>query len=361
MNKTLLKFLVGLIAFALAVCAAFFSIAGLAKLFAGAATAVIIMASTLEASKLVIASFLYQYWETVSKALRAYLLTAVTIIAIITSIGIYGYLSGAYQETKSKYDLTRTLTDSLSTQKSFYQSSVDNFKLQLDSKNAQLSNLTSIRNSQENRATQLVTSNQSSNSADKSARRTDSSIKLLNAEIDDLNKKLIAYTDSVSKVSVAITKASLQSDLSSELGSLTYISKILNVPMDNIVNVLILLFIIVFDPLAICMVLAFNFMNQKDPPIAIEVFEPKINFPEDLPTEIEEELLSETAAEPVAQEIVDENDSEPQIVKNEEITPVIEDKKPDIYDEQDEWRRRKLHEKLQRTYSGAVSTDTKTY
>ena len=122
MNKILLKYLVGLIALALAVCAAFFSIAGLAKLFAGAATAVIIMASTLEASKLVIASFLYQYWETVSKALRAYLLTAVTIIAIITSIGIYGYLSGAYQETKSKYDLTRTLTDSLSTQKSFCQS-----------------------------------------------------------------------------------------------------------------------------------------------------------------------------------------------------------------------------------------------
>jgi len=272
MNKTLLKYLVGFIALSLAVCAAFFSIAGLAKLFAGAATAVIIMASTLEASKLIIASFLYQYWDKVSKVLRAYLLIAVTIIAVITSIGIYGYLSGAYQETKTKYDLTQTLTDSLTTQKTFYQSSVDNFKLQLDSKNAQLSNLTSIRNSQENRATQLVTSKQSSNSADRSARRTDLNMKVLNSEIDDLNKKLIAYSDSVSKVSVAITKASLKNDLSSELGSLSYISKILNVPMDSIVNILILLFIIVFDPLAICMVLAFNFMNQKEElPIAIEL------------------------------------------------------------------------------------------
>lgn len=359
MNKILLKYLVGLIALALAVCAAFFSIAGLAKLFAGAATAVIIMASTLEASKLVIASFLYQYWETVSKALRAYLLTAVTIIAIITSIGIYGYLSGAYQETKSKYDLTRTLTDSLSTQKSFYQSSVDNFKLQLDSKNAQLSNLTSIRNSQENRATQLVTSNQSSNSADRSARRTDSSIKLLNAEIDDLNKKLITYSDSVSKVSVAITKASLKNDLSSELGSLSYISKILNVPMDNIVNVLILLFIIVFDPLAICMVLAFNFMNRKEDVLVEELpndnIEPemKINFPEDLPTQTEEEPLEPTVI--VEAEIV------PTETTINEITPVTDANTTPTIDEQDEWRRKKLHEKMQRLYTGAVTTDSKTY
>lgn len=359
MNKILLKYLVGLIALALAVCAAFFSIAGLAKLFAGAATAVIIMASTLEASKLVIASFLYQYWETVSKALRAYLLTAVTIIAIITSIGIYGYLSGAYQETKSKYDLTRTLTDSLSTQKSFYQSSVDNFKLQLDSKNAQLSNLTSIRNSQENRATQLVTSNQSSNSADRSARRTDSSIKLLNAEIDDLNKKLITYSDSVSKVSVAITKASLKNDLSSELGSLSYISKILNVPMDSIVNVLILLFIIVFDPLAICMVLAFNFMNRKEDALVEELpvdnIEPemKINFPEDLPTQTEEEPLEPTVI--VEAEIV------PTETTINEITPVTDANTTPTIDEQDEWRRKKLHEKMQRLYTGAVTTDSKTY
>lgn len=355
MNKILLKYLVGFIAFSLAVCAAFFSIAGLAKLFAGAALAVIIMASTLEASKLVIASFLYQYWDTASKALRTYLLIAITIIALITSIGIYGYLSGAYQETKSKYDLTQTLTDSLTTQKLFYQSSVDNFKLQLDSKNTQLSNLTSIRNSQENRATQLVTSNQSSNSADRSARRTDSNIKSLNTEIDDLNRKLIAYSDSVSKVSVAITKASLKNDLSSELGSLSYISKILNVPMDNIVNVLILLFIIVFDPLAICMVLAFNFMNRKEElPLLEEMNETKINFPADLPTE--------TAEEPVAQDLVDTDDTEPQIDEIQEITPVTEDITPIIIDEQDEWRRRKLHEKLRKSYSGVVYTeDTKTY
>lgn len=264
MNKTTLKIFVGLIAISLAFCAAFFSIVGLSKLFAGAALAVIIMASTLEASKLVIASFLYQFWDTVNKTLRAYLLVAVSIIMIITSIGIYGFLSGAYQTTKSKFDLTQTQVDSLTAKQLYYESSVNTFKIQLDSKNAQLSNLSSIRNSQEQRATQLITSNKSSNSADRSARQTDASIKTLNLEIDNLNSQIILYTDSASKSKVAVTQLGLKNEMSSELGSLVYISKILNVPMNKVVNVLILLFIIVFDPLAICMVLAFNFLNKPE-------------------------------------------------------------------------------------------------
>lgn len=264
MNKTTLKIFVGLIAISLAFCAAFFSIVGLSKLFAGAALAVIIMASTLEASKLVIASFLYQFWNTVNKTLRAYLLVAVSIIMIITSIGIYGFLSGAYQTTKSKFDLTQTQVDSLTAKQLYYESSVNTFKIQLDSKNAQLSNLSSIRNSQEQRATQLITSNKSSNSADRSARQTDASIKTLNLEIDNLNSQIILYTDSASKSKVAVTQLGLKNEMSSELGSLVYISKILNVPMNKVVNVLILLFIIVFDPLAICMVLAFNFLNKPE-------------------------------------------------------------------------------------------------
>jgi hypothetical protein len=264
MNKIALKILVGLIALSLAFCAAFFSIVGLTKLFAGAALAVIIMASTLEASKLVIASFLYQYWDTVNKTLRAYLLVAVSIIMIITSIGIYGFLSSAYQTTKLKYDLTQTQVDSLTAKQLYYESSVNTFKIQLESKNIQLNNLSSIRNSQEQRATQLITSNRSSNSADRSARQTDASIKTLNLDIDNLNKQIISYTDSVSKTKVVVSQLGLKNNISSELGSLVYISKILNVPMDKVVNVLILLFIIVFDPLAICMVLAFNFLNKEE-------------------------------------------------------------------------------------------------
>ena len=349
MNKTTLKIFVGLIALSLAVCAAFFSIVGLSKLFAGAALAVIIMASTLEASKLVIASFLYQFWNTVHKTLRAYLLIAVSIIAIITSIGIYGFLSGAYQTTKSKYDLTQTQVDSLTAKQSYYESSVATLKVQLDSKNNQLSNLISIRNSQEQRATQLITLNRSSNSADRSASQTDANIKTLNLDIDNLNNQIISYTDSISKIKVETTQLGLKNEISSELGSLAYISKILSVPMDKVVNVLILLFIIVFDPLAICMVLAFNFLNKPE-----KVNEPQIKYPEEEQKSNSGEISPEQPSEhPQIQSEIESRDI---------VSPLDEDQTVQPQINQD--RSAEKAAALQKSIGGAVSAqpnDVKIY
>lgn len=322
MNKTILKLSVGLIAISLAVCAAFFSIVGLSKLFAGAALAVIVMASTLEASKLVIASFLYQHWNAVNKTLRTYLVVAVTIIMMITSIGIYGFLSGAYQTTKSKYDLTQTQVDSLVAKQTYYEASLSNLNVQLNTKNSQLNNLTSIRNSQEQRATQLITSNRSSNSADKSARQTDASIKTLNLDIDNLNKQIISYTDSVSKIKVEVTQLGLKNEISSELGSLAYISKIINEPMDKVVNILILLFIIVFDPLAICMVLAFNFLNipKRD---EFEDNNPIYNKEEDLGSKMDENLPEQPSEHPQIQSEIESLDIESPIEEVQAVQPQI--------------------------------------
>ena len=89
-------FLVALSAFSLAGAAAFFSVTGLSKLFGGAQEAVIIMASSLEFSKLVTASFLHKYWKTIEWKLRTYLTIGTVTIMFITSAGIYGFLSSAY-------------------------------------------------------------------------------------------------------------------------------------------------------------------------------------------------------------------------------------------------------------------------
>ena len=263
MNKTALKILIGVAALLLAVLAALFSVIGLSKLFAGAGITIIAMASTLEASKLIVTSFLYQYWATINKMLRLYLLISILIVALITSIGIYGYLSGAYQTTKLKYDLTLTQADSLSTKKIYYESLVTTYKTQVQNKNVQLNTLINLRNSQESRATQLVTQYRSSRSADKSAINTENSIKTINRNIDSLNTSIIVFSDSASLMQVAITQLKLKTEISSELGPLVYISNVLNTPMDNVVNMLIILFIIVFDPLAICMVISYNFLNNK--------------------------------------------------------------------------------------------------
>ena len=101
-KKGILPTLIALSALSVSASAAFYSVFGLSKLFAGASTEVIIMAGSLELAKLVVASLLYQYWEDINKILRTYLSIATFILIIITSMGIYGFLSAAYQETYSK-------------------------------------------------------------------------------------------------------------------------------------------------------------------------------------------------------------------------------------------------------------------
>jgi hypothetical protein len=99
MKQKILPWIIALAALSISVSAAFYSVTGLSKLFAGASMEVIIMASSLEFAKLVIASLLYQYWSKLNKLLKVYLSIACVVLILITSAGIYGFLSSAYQQT----------------------------------------------------------------------------------------------------------------------------------------------------------------------------------------------------------------------------------------------------------------------
>ena len=78
---------------------AIFSIGGLTHLFSGAPFSVAVMAGSLEAAKLIVAGFLYRYWGHIGRGMRTYLSTAVVVLSMITSLGIFGYLSHAYQKS----------------------------------------------------------------------------------------------------------------------------------------------------------------------------------------------------------------------------------------------------------------------
>ena len=106
-KKGMFPFLIAFSALSVSTSAAFYSVSGLSKLFAGASLEVIIMAGSLEFAKLVTASLLYQYWGTINKTLRTYLSVSTVILVLITSMGIYGFLSAAYQETYSKLSASR--------------------------------------------------------------------------------------------------------------------------------------------------------------------------------------------------------------------------------------------------------------
>ena len=108
-NSKLFPYIVALSAGAVAFSAAFFSVFGLSKLFAGAQTSVVIMAGSLEFAKLVTASFLYRYWKTVPVFLKNYLIVGTVVLILITSAGIFGYLSNAYQGATTVFEKQSTV------------------------------------------------------------------------------------------------------------------------------------------------------------------------------------------------------------------------------------------------------------
>ena len=102
------KYNVGLSALLIAGSAAFFSVFGLSKLFAGATLAVIIMAGSLEFGKIIGASFLYRYWNSIANWLKVYMTVGVVTLVGITSAGIFGFLSNAYQGATIEFEKQST-------------------------------------------------------------------------------------------------------------------------------------------------------------------------------------------------------------------------------------------------------------
>ena len=144
-KKGFFPFLIAFSALSVSASAAFYSVTGLSKLFAGASLEVIIMAGSLEVSKLVITSLLYQYWDTLIGWLKYYLSIACFILVIITSAGIYGFLSAAYQETANKANVVDKEIAFLSKQKDFYQEDVDRYEEELRLISQNISNLSQAK------------------------------------------------------------------------------------------------------------------------------------------------------------------------------------------------------------------------
>jgi hypothetical protein len=349
MSKTTLKILLGLLAFLLAGCAGFFSITGLSMLFAGAALPVTIMAGTLEFSKLVAASFLYQYWKKIGLILKVYLTSAVVILAIITSMGIYGFLSNAYQQTKIEYNLSKISTDSLTNKKSSFEFQITNLNTQLGLKNKQLENLNSNSKTSDQVLSTLATNNRNINSISKTSARTQTEISKLNSSIDTILNKITVLQDSVYTYNVAIKNSALSVAKKSELGPLEYLSSILNTDMDKVVNWFILLFVIVFDPLAMALLIAFNFLLKKDD--MYENTKEIVVVNEPLNTVLDELLTTEVAE----QSTIIQEEEKPVI---QEETPVIQNEiivTESIYEESKENKPTVINKPNRIGYAGGIS------
>ena len=261
-KRGIFPFLIGLSALSVSSSAAFYSVSGLSKLFAGASFEVIIMAGSLEFAKLVTASLLYQYWDTINKVLRTYLSIATFILVLITSMGIYGFLSAAYQETASasgnidaQITLVETKRDNVKNQLVVYneeKTSINNAVGEL--RTGLANNVIRYTDAEGNIVT--TTSSSTRRALEKQLEQAIGRQDIINTKVDNLNEKLFNYENEIVEISIS-------SDVAGELGPLKYLSGLTGVPMDKIINYLLLTIIFVFDPLAISLVIASNYAFEQ--------------------------------------------------------------------------------------------------
>ena len=317
--------LIAFSALSVSLSAAFYSVSGLSKLFAGAAFAVIVMAASLEIAKLVIASLLYQYRKNLPKLLKWYLSLACIILILITSMGIYGFLSAAYQETAAK-------AGSIDSQITLIEVKRDNIKEQLAVYNEEKSSINSavadLRTGLSNNKIQYTdtlgnvittTSRATRNALTKQLDQAIERQTVINEKIDGLNLKLFEYEEEIVEVK-------LSDAVSSELGPLKYLSGLTGYPMDRIINWLLLTIIFVFDPLAIALVVAANFAFDQIRPKTKEnlygetvvIKDEKEEFNKNL-----SEALDSIGEEEILEELYDRPDREMMMPDDEERMNII--------------------------------------
>lgn len=265
MNNRILKFTIGFTALLLAVVAAYFSISGLAKLFAGSGIAILVMAGTLEFSKLITVSYVYRYWNATSLVLRYYLLIAISILMMITSLGIYGFLTSGYQKTKTSFDLSNTSILTLQNKKEAVDNKIQSLSDKITISNNRIQTLSNQRTNVERRIDKSFDSDKFnvSNKQTTIASNIERDINKLSSDVDVLTNEKLVLMDSSSNLTTLITQNTISNLGATELGPLVYIANILSISIDKAVNFLILLFIFVFDPLAIALWIVFNKMNTN--------------------------------------------------------------------------------------------------
>ena len=250
--------LLGLSALFVAFNAAFFSVSGLSKLFAGATFSVILMASSLEIAKLITAGYLYNYWEKINRIFRWYLVTGVVVLVLITSLGIYGFLTSAFQDTFNQFSVNEKQKTFLQQKEKFYSDDVARYDEELERISNNISNLSNARSQQIQVRDTSVVGGVRTTISTAELRLAQSRINVEEENRKGVQSKREVAADSLQSIQLKILDLDTNLEGASELGPLQYLSGLLDKPMDQIINWLILIIIFVFDPLAVALVVAFN-------------------------------------------------------------------------------------------------------
>ena len=232
MNK--FQITLGLSALFIAGCAAFFSVFGIGKLFSGAFLSVVIMASSLELGKLVTASFLYRYWDKINLLQKIYMAVATIMLIFITSAGIFGYLSNAYQGATVEFEKQTTA---------------------LLFKEEQVEQLEEDKQFLLNELDQQVQSLPDNYITAKRKLRED-----YNPQILSINSELLDLKKDVGELKTNLVETGV------DVGPAVYLARTFNTDIDTVVKFFIFILIFVFDPLAVMLVVAYNQVLLENKP-----------------------------------------------------------------------------------------------
>ena len=257
MNR-IFSYIVLITALSLAGSAAYYSVFGISKLFSAQAVAVAIMAGTLEAAKLITATYLHRFWKHINFLLKTYLTIAVIILMFITSLGIYGFLTAAYQTTANELSVMDKEITIIDLKKQRYQEQLTGY---IQEKNQLANSISELTKGLSNNTVQWKDKETGQILTSTSSRTR----KVLTSQLNDIKQqrnnvslKIEALTDSVTSLDISILDIESNSTVTNEIGPLKYVSELLDRPMNQVVNWFILIFIFVFDPLAVILLIASN-------------------------------------------------------------------------------------------------------
>jgi len=307
--------MVGLSSLFIASCAAFFSIIGIGMLFSGSAIASMIMASSLEIGKLVATTFLYRYWKKSQMLLKTYLILAVVSLMFITSLGIFGYLTSAYQQSSIENKLSEEKIVYIQDQKKMYVDKINDAKKRIE-------NITKLRTSQENRLNESITNVIISRNPIQLSQIQQSTKEFIDKSEKDMdveNNKIQSTVDEIQKLDKQISDIKIKSGGQKDLQTFKFVADEFGVDINKVVKWFIICLISVFDPLAICLLLAYNTtlgdVIYVKPIVKIEETPEKEPTVEEIVEQAKEEATQEVKDEQIIKEIIREVPVEKEVIR----------------------------------------------
>ena len=241
-------------------CAAYFSVYGIGMLFSGATLAAMIMASALELGKLVTTSWLFRYWKRANILLKLYMIFAVFALMFITSLGVFGFLTSAFQKSSLETEVSTAKIAAFESQK------VEELK-KIESTTISISNLFKLRSSQEARLSETLTNVVIARNPiqfQNLQNQINDQIEGLNKQMETENEKLKISGDRLSKIDEDVFKLKIENSQKKDITTFKFVADEFNTTIQKVAKWFIIILIIVFDPLAIVLLLAYNIITNNN-------------------------------------------------------------------------------------------------